>query len=121
MLLNYGVAKGTLESPLDSEEIQSILKENSPGRTHTEAETLIFWLPDAKSRLIWKDPDAGKIEGQRRRGQKIRCLDGIIDLMDMGLSKLQKLVMDGEAWHAAVHWVAKPQHHWATELNWTDP
>jgi hypothetical protein len=49
MLLNYGVAKGTLESPLDSEEIQPILKENSPGRTHAEAETLILWLPDAKS------------------------------------------------------------------------
>ena len=122
------VLEKTLESPLDSKEIKPVNPKGNQsciftGRTDAEAGTLILWPPDVKNEFIWKDPDAGKDWGQEEKGIREDEMVGWHHWLNgLNLSKLWQLVMDREAWHAAVHGVTKSRtwlSNW-TELNWTE-
>ena len=118
------VLEKTLESPLDSKEIQPVQPKGNQswifiGRMNAKAKAPILGSSDAKNWLIRKDPDSGKDWSKRRGWRRMRWWNGVTNSMNMSLSKLCDLVTDREAWRATVHGIAKSQtglSNW-TELN----
>ena len=111
------------ESPLDCKEIQPVHPKGDQSWVFIEAELQYFghlmWRPDSFEKTLMLE----KIEGRRRRGwQRIRWLDAITDSMDMCLGGLWELVVDREAWDAALHGLQTTGHDWVTKLNylWND-
>ena len=115
------VLEKTLESPLACKEIQPVHPKGDQswvfiGRTDAKAETPIFWPPHAKSWLIGTLMLGGIGSRRRRERQRMRWLYGMTDSTDVSLSELRELVIDREAWRAAIHGIAKSQ----ARLNWTE-